>query len=165
MTEGASYLFLYMRSDAALRGRVDGENASVRTAFDIAIHPAIAPIDGLLEGFGFPSIHERGIEPVPGGVTVGEYERLFGVDGLFCKGIKLGGVPMNLNTDLRKGYRVRGICAFSVGREGDVGFVVMGIEILSVPATWERNLRPEATLAGKSGENIVTGGLDHWVET
>lgn len=79
MTERTSHLFLYVRSDAALRGRVDGENASIGTAFDIAIHPTIAPFDGFLEGLGFPPIHERGIEPVSSSVTVGEYERLFGV--------------------------------------------------------------------------------------
>lgn len=66
---------------------------------------------------------------------------------------------MNLNTDLGKGYRVGRVCAFSVGREGDVGFVVTGIKILSVPAGWECDLGPEATPARKSGENIMTGGL------
>ena len=123
-------LFLYMRSDAALRGRVEGQYASIRTAFDVPIHPASAFIDGLLEDFGFPAIQERGVEAVSSSVAVGKHERLLGIQGLLGEGVEPGCIPLNLDLDLGKGNGVRRICALSTGCEGDVSFVVPGIKIL-----------------------------------
>ena len=88
-------------------GRVDGENASIRTAFDVSIHPTGAFIDGLLEDIGFPAVQERGVEAIPSSVAVRKHERLLGVQSLFYEGVELGNIPMNLNLDLREGYRVR----------------------------------------------------------
>jgi len=164
MTERALHLFLYMRSDAALRGRVESEYASIRTALDVPIHSASAFVDGLLEDFGFPTIQECGIETVSSSVTVGKYERLLGVQGLLGEGVEPGCVPLNFNLDLGKGNGVRRICALSTGCEGDVRFMVPGIKILSIPATWERDLGTETTRAGKSRERIVTRGLCQWAE-
>jgi len=123
-------LFLYMWGDAALRGRVDGEYASVRTAFHVSVHSASAFLDGSLEHLDFPTVQECSIKAVPGSVAVGEHERLLGVQSVLCEGVELDGVPVNLDLDLGEGYRVRRICAFSVGREGNVRFVVIGIAIL-----------------------------------
>lgn len=123
-------LFLYVRADAALRARVDGEYTSIRTAFDIPIHPASALIDGLLEDFGFPTVQECGVELIPSGIAVGEHERLLGVQSFLCKGIELGGVPVHFDSDLGERHRVGRVCALSVGCKVDVGFVVMGIRIL-----------------------------------
>jgi hypothetical protein len=113
-----------------LRGRVDGEYASISTAFDVPIHSTSAFIDGLLEGFGFPPVQERGIKSAASSVAIGEQERLFRVQSLPCEGVELGGIPVNLDLDLGQRYRVRRICTFSIGREDDVGFVVTGIKVL-----------------------------------
>lgn len=123
-------LFLYVRSDAALRGRVDGEYTSIRTAFDISIHPASAFVDGLLECFGFPAVEEGGVEPIPSSVAVGEHERLLGVQSLLRELVELGGVPMDFNLDLGEDHRVRRVCTLAIGCKRDVGFMVMGIRIL-----------------------------------
>jgi len=77
--ERALHLFLYMWSDAALRARVDGEDAGIRAAFCVPIHSASAVFDRSLEGFCVPTVQERGVEAVSGGVAVGEHERLLGV--------------------------------------------------------------------------------------
>lgn len=123
-------LFLYVRSDAALRGRVDGEYTSICTAFDISIHPTSAFVDGLLEDFCFPAVEKCGVEPIPGSVAVGKHERLVRVQGLLCEGVELGGIPMNFNLNFGEGHRVRRVCALSTGCKGDVGFVVTGIRVL-----------------------------------
>ena len=102
-------LFLNVRGDAALRGRVDGENTSICTASYVSKHPTSASINGFLEDFCFPTVQECGIEAVPGRVVVGEDERLLGVQSVPCKGIELGGVPVNLDLDLGKGHGVRRI--------------------------------------------------------
>ena len=125
-------LFLYVRGDAALRGRVDGEYTSICTAFDVSVHPASAFIDGLLEHFCFPTIQECGEEPIPSGITVGEHERLLGVQSFPREGVELSGVPANFNLDLGEGHRVRRVRAPSIGCKGDVGFVVTGIRVLWV---------------------------------
>ena len=122
-------LFIYMRGDAALRGRVDSEYASIRTAFDVPIHSAGAFIDGLLEDFGFPAVQERGIKP-SSGIAAGEDEGLLRIQSLSREGVELCGVPVNLNSNLWKEDGIGRICAFSVGCEDDVGLVVMGIKIL-----------------------------------
>ena len=123
-------LFHYMRSDAALGARVDGEYASVCTASHVPVHPASAFIDGSFEDFCFPTVQECGIEVVPCSIAVGEHERLLGVQGLFCEGVEFRGVPVDLDLDLGKGHRVRRIGTLSVGREGDVGLVVIGVRVL-----------------------------------
>ena len=122
--------FLYVRSDAALRGRVDGEYTSICTAFDVSIHPASALIDSLFEDFGFPTVQERGVEPIPSGISVGEHEGLLRVQSFLCEGVELSGVPVDFNLDLRKGHRVRRVCTLSIGCKCDVGFVVTRIWIL-----------------------------------
>lgn len=119
-----------MRCDAALMGRVNCENASIRTAFHVSVHSTNALIDGPLEDFGFPAVEEGGVEAVPGSIAVGEHKRLLGVESLLSMGIELGGVPVNLHLDLGEGHRVRGVCAPSVGCVGNVGLVVIGINIL-----------------------------------
>jgi hypothetical protein len=119
-----------MWGDAALRGRVDGEDASVCTAPYVPEHSASALIDGPFEDFGFPTIQERSVEPVPGIVSVGEHERLLGVQSLLCEGVEFGGVPVNLDLDLGKGHRESRICTLSIGCEGNVGLVAIGIRIL-----------------------------------
>ena len=123
-------LFLHMWGSAALGGRVDSEYASIRTAFHVSEHPASAFIDGSLEDFGFPTVQECGVKAVPGSVAVGEHEGLLGVQRVLCEGVEFGGVPVNLDLDLGKGHRVPRILAFSVGCEGNVGLVVIGIVIL-----------------------------------
>ena len=123
-------LFLHMWGDAALRGRVDGENASVCTALDVPEHTAGAFVDGPFEDSGFPAIQECGVKAVPGSIAVGEHERLLGVQSVLHKGIKFCGIPVDLNLDLRKGHGERRICTFSVCCEGNVGLVVIGIGIL-----------------------------------
>lgn len=165
MTECALYLFLHMRRDAALRGRVDGENASIGTAFDVPIHSAGTFVNGLLEDFGFPAVQEGCVEPVASGISVGEHKRLPGVKGLLREGVELGCVPVDLDLDSGKGYRVLGICAFSVGCEGDVGFVIMGVKILSVPAAREGNLGPESAGTRESRKGVMTRGLSQRIET
>jgi len=156
VTESALHLFLYMRSDVTLGSRVDSEYASIRTAFDVPIHSASALVDGLLEDFGFPTVQECGVESVSGSVTVGEYERLLGVQGLPCERVEPRGIPVNLDLDLGKGDGVRRICALPTSCEGDVRFMVTGIKILSIPAAWERDLGTESTRTRESGESIVT---------
>lgn len=131
-------LFFYMWSDAALRGRVDGEYASIRTAFHVSVHPTSAFIDCSFEDLGFPTVQESCVEAVPSSVAVREYERLLGVQSVLCEGVELDGVPMNFNLDLGKSHRVRRICALSVGRKGNVGLVVVGIEILCGAQVSER---------------------------
>ena len=123
-------LFLYMRSDAALIGRVNCENASICTAFHVSVHSTSAFIDGSFEDFGFPAVEEGCVEAVPSSIAVGEHKRLLGVQSLLCIGVDLSGVPVNLHLDLREGHRVRGVCAPSVGWEGNVRLVVVGINIL-----------------------------------
>jgi hypothetical protein len=113
-----------------LRGRVDGEQTSVSTAFDVSVHSTGAFIHGLLEDLGFPTVQECGVESIPCSIAVGEYERLLRVQSVLGKGVKLGGIPVNLDLNLGKGHRVLGICALSVGCEGDVGFVVTGVGVL-----------------------------------
>lgn len=124
-------LFLYMWSDTALGGRVNGEYASICTAFHVSVHPTSALVDGSFEDFGFPTVQESGVEAVPGSIAVGEHERLLGVQSVpFREGVELGSVPVNLDLDLGKGHRVRRICTLSVDCEGNVGLVVIGIKIL-----------------------------------
>jgi len=123
-------LFLKMWSDVALGGRVDGEYAGVCTAPHVPVHPASAFINGLLEGFCFPTVQKRGVEAVPCSIAVGEHKRLLGVEGVLCEGVEFGGVPVNLDLDLGKGHGVRRICTFSVGREGNVRLVVIGVRVL-----------------------------------
>lgn len=50
---------------------------------------------------------------------------------MLCEGIEFGGVPVNLDLDLREGYGVRRVCALSVDCGGNVGFVILGIKTLS----------------------------------
>lgn len=119
-----------MRRDAALRGRVDGEYASIRTAFHVSIHPTGALIDGSFEDIGFPTVQESGIETVPCGVAVGEYERLLGIQGLPCEGVELGCFPVNLDLDSGKGHRVGRICTLSADCGGNVGFVILKTKVL-----------------------------------
>lgn len=102
-------LFLNVRGDAALRGRVDGENTSICTASYVSKHPTSASINGSLEDFCFPTVQECGIEAVPGRVVVGEDERLLGVQSVLCEGVEFGGVPVDLDLDLGKGHGVRRI--------------------------------------------------------
>ena len=123
-------LFFYVWSDTALGGRVDGEYAGVCTASHVPVHPASAFIDGLLEDLCFPAVHKRGIEAVPCSIAVGKHERLLGVQRMLCEGVEFGGVPVNLDLDLGKGHRVRRIGTLSIGREGDVGLVVIGVRVL-----------------------------------
>jgi len=165
MVERASHLFLYMWSDAALRGRVDGEYASIRTAFHVSVHSTGAFIDCSLEHLCFPTVQESCVEAVPGGVAIGEYERLFWIQSVLCEGVELGGVPMNFNLDLGKSHRVFWICALSVGCEGNVGFVVVRIKILSIPAAREGNLGPKSARALENGECIMTRHLNQRIET
>jgi len=165
MPKHALHLFLHMRGDAALRGRVDGEDTSICTALDVPEHPTSAFTDGSPEGFRFPTVQKRGIEAVPGRVAVGEHERLFGVQSVLCEGVEFCGVPVNLDLDLGKGHGIYRICTLSVDCEGNVGLVVIGIRILSVPTAWERNLRPESTRTPESWESIMTRGLNQRVET
>jgi len=120
-------LFLYMWSDAALGGRVDGEYASVCTASHVPVHPTSAFIDSLFEDFCFPTVQERGVKAVPCSIAVGEHERLLGVQGFLCEGVEFGGVPVNLDLDLGKGHGVCRIFTLSVGRKGNVGLVVIGV--------------------------------------
>ena len=75
-------LFLYMRCDAALIGRVNCENASIRTAFHVSVHSTSAFIHGPFEDFGLPAVEEGGVEAVPGSIAVGEQKRLLGVQSL-----------------------------------------------------------------------------------
>ena len=123
-------LFHCMRSDVALRSRVDGEYAGIRAAFRVSIHSASASIDGSLEDSSFPTVQEPGVEAVPCSVAVGEHERLFGVQSVLCEGVKLSGIPVNLDLDFGKSHRVCRICTFSVGCEGNVGLVVIRIKVL-----------------------------------
>ena len=123
-------LFLYVRSDAALRGRVDGEYASVCTASDVSIHPTSAFIDSSLEDFCFPTVQERGVEPIPSCIAVGKHERLPGVQSLLGEGVELGGVPVDFNLNLGEGHGMHRVCTFSICCKGDVGLVVKGIRIL-----------------------------------
>lgn len=164
MAERALHLFLYVGCDAALRARVDGEYASIRTAFDVPEHSTGTLINGSFEDLCFPAVQECAIESISGSVAVGEHERLLGVQSFSCVGVEFGCVPMNLDSDLGEGYRIRGVCASSIGWEGDVGFVIMGIEIFSVPAVWESNLGPEPTQASNRGESVMTRGLSQRVE-
>jgi len=121
----ALHPFLHMWCDAALRGRVDGEDAGVRTALHISVHTTGAFVDGLFKDFGFPTIQERGVKFVPGSVTIGEHKRLFGIQSLLCEGVKLSGIPMDLDLDPGKGHRVRRIFTLSVGCEGNMGLVIV----------------------------------------
>jgi len=71
---------------------------------------------------------------------------------------------VNLDLDPGESYGVCRICTFSVSCVDNVGLMIIGIKILSVPTAWERNLRPESTRALKSWECIMTRGLGQWVE-
>jgi len=164
MIKRALHLFHYVWGDAALGGRVDGEYASVCTASHVPVHPASAFVDGSLQDFYFPTVQKRGVEVIPCGIAVGEHERLLGVQGLFREGVEFGGVPVNLDLDLGKGDRVRRICTLSVDREVDVGLMVIGVRVLSVPTTRERNLGPESARTLTSWKGIMTRGLGQWVE-
>jgi len=164
MIKRALHLFHYVWGDAALGGRVDGEYASVCTASYVPVHPASAFVDCSLQDFCFPTVQKRGVEVVPRGITVGEHEGLLGVQGLFREGVEFDGVPVNLDLDLGKGHRVRRICTLSVDREGDVGLMVVGVRVLSVPTTRESNLGPEPTRTLASWKGIMTRGLGQWVE-
>ena len=138
-----------------MRGRVNGEYASICAALHVSVHSTSAFIDGSFEDFGFPTVQESGVEAVSRSVAVGEHERLFGVQSMPCEGVKLGGVPVDLDLDLGKGHGVRRVCTLSAGCEGNVGFVILGIKILwegsdqwssrhvekwpdlAIPAAWE----------------------------
>jgi hypothetical protein len=119
-----------MWGDTALGGRVDGEYSSGRTAFDVTIHPTGAFVDGSFEHLSSPPVQERGMESGSGGVTVGKHKGLLGVQRLPRERVEAGSVPVNFDLDLGNGDWVCRICALSIGCEGDVGSVVMGIEIL-----------------------------------
>ena len=123
-------LFLYMWSDAALGARVDGEYASVCTASHVPVHPTSAFIDGLFEDFCFPTVQERGVKAIPCSITVGEHKRLLGIQGMLCEGVEFGGVPVDLNLNLGKGHGVHRIFTLSVGRESNVGLVVIRVWVL-----------------------------------
>lgn len=119
-----------MWSDAALRGRVDGEDASVCTASHVPEHPASAFIDGAFEDLWFPTVQERGIEVVAGSVAVGEHKRLLGVQGVLREGVEFGGVPVNFDLYLGDGYGICRVFTLSAGCEGNVGLVVIGVGVL-----------------------------------
>lgn len=113
-----------------MRGRVDCEYASIRAASHVSVHSTGAFIDGSLEDLCFPTVQESGVEAVSRIVAAGKHERLLGVHSTLCERVELGGVPVNLDLDLGEGHGICRVRTISVGREGNVGLVILGIKIL-----------------------------------
>lgn len=117
--------------------------------------------------------------PVPSWIAIRENEWLLGVHRLVTDRIKLLGSPVdlwklqhiqmlaqfekftNLHENSRQGLRVLWITASTTvgasGQKGDMGLVVGRINVLSVPATWEVELRTDATGALGGWKLVISG--------
>lgn len=93
-----------------------------------------------------PTINEVAVKPVTSLVTVGEDEWLLAVDELWVETV---GIPSDLVEEGDEALRMRSWALSGVDTVwvGHVRLVVWAIEVLSVPAGWEEDLRTDTVLA------------------
>ncbi len=146
-----------LRADGALLGHVDGLGLETGA---LGTHAA-AGVHGLLEGIALPAEDVIGVLAVAGVVTRAEVEGLRAIGGPLRLVVELGGIPDNLVHQLRDPdgvrRRARAAQAEEVGgarrRVGDVVLVVIGVEVLAIPAAivwrWLVSRRTHRVMTGR----------------
>jgi hypothetical protein len=129
----------------------------------IAVRVAVASVNNALENTVVPSVEEVCVISVSGSVTVGEDKWLVGLHGLRAELVEIGGGPVDLEEDTGKTDREIGVRALSAvrssGSVSNVRLVIRRVEVLSIPAAGEVDLRTNTRWAVLLWDTGVLGGL------
>jgi len=145
LEKGPSSLLIDGLSDSAALSLVHVEKTFVDTAGGITVRIAVTPVNGLLQNTGIPAVDEICVISISRRIAVREDERLSRIPGLGPNTVEVGRAPVKFHENPRNDHwEVRVAARASIGptrQECDMGLMVRGVEVLSIPAAREINLR------------------------
>lgn len=165
--EPAGNLFVNLSSDSA-GGFLTGHDSLVNATAEITVNVAVTFINDALESRAIPTHIEIAMVHRTSSVSIGEDEWLLGILGLAGFIVETDGVVVHLVEDTGKvDWEVRGAVTtvWSSTTIRNVGFMISGIGVLSVPTALEVELSANTARARLLWKEVMLGANPVEIQT